>query len=847
MSDFDSMLGKTAAKAPVRSSHLDAGGAPGFTGASRMPARLHNSPLRGMDQRGLPQGAPEAQPRRSAAPRRAFIGRAPEIAALSAALTLPRWRGAVVVGPGGIGKTALIQDVVGQLPGATPTRYLRGTTLTQGTPYGILGLLLGRSSSQTPSLVHVLQAVTAHLAAAPATGTPVVVVDNAEYADRWSALALSELARTGSIRLILACRRINDMAAEFSHLWRRGIVLRVDVPALSHADARALMSQELSGACSLAAATLAWQKSAGNPLHLKSLLRQAVDDGALLEADGSWVWREGRLRATVPPGLGQVTRMLNDASGNVALLELVAAATTIPVATLASVHPIADIDQLLRSGDLGYVGNGKSSLQLAHPVLASVLPLQISKERSRAMFAAVEAVAPLAQQHGSALQNRVSWGVACGALAPGSGVHDISAAADAAEHAATATAVTGLQGLLPERTSFTAEQSLELARGAQSLALAGRQDEALELACSLTARMALGGCAAPPAPAAPLAAALVVPLLQTFTLCGEWELQDLLLAACRERGVRGDLRDCAVLELTHGLVQGFRGKYDLAVALLEQAHAQLRNAGMRDWADLAQLAKFSATVLLGHSGLAGAYAPGGTKPAGGTAGTPWEAMPQAVQTLTLLRGSQDIPELLFTLTQCLFAEATPPAARTPILALGSDADAPARRLLLLGVQVESLDTERCEELLMLAAAQEGALAELLGLYAKALLAQDSSLLVQAVDNACTLDYPGLSTKAARIALSIAPPASARGIRRQLQRLVKLPEDLFDPASVVNSQLTERERSVGMMAANGLSNKDIALGMGISIRTVEGHLYQIYSKLHVSNRAELIPFLKDAKA
>ena len=40
------------------------------------------------------------------------------------------------------------------------------------------------------------------------------------------------------------------------------------------------------------------------------------------------------------------------------------------------------------------------------------------------------------------------------------------------------------------------------------------------------------------------------------------------------------------------------------------------------------------------------------------------------------------------------------------------------------------------------------------------------------------------------------------------------------------------------AAAGTSNRKIAEQMHVSVRTVEGHLYQVYSKLHVASRSEL---------
>ncbi len=52
-------------------------------------------------------------------------------------------------------------------------------------------------------------------------------------------------------------------------------------------------------------------------------------------------------------------------------------------------------------------------------------------------------------------------------------------------------------------------------------------------------------------------------------------------------------------------------------------------------------------------------------------------------------------------------------------------------------------------------------------------------------------------------------------------------------------LTERELDVLRLAAKGLSNKQIGSTLSISDRTVQGHLANIYSKLHVATRTEAV--------
>ena len=55
------------------------------------------------------------------------------------------------------------------------------------------------------------------------------------------------------------------------------------------------------------------------------------------------------------------------------------------------------------------------------------------------------------------------------------------------------------------------------------------------------------------------------------------------------------------------------------------------------------------------------------------------------------------------------------------------------------------------------------------------------------------------------------------------------------------RLTEREVETATLAARGLSNREIAIEMNCSVRTVESHLAQARAKLGVSNRRELASF------
>jgi DNA-binding NarL/FixJ family response regulator len=59
-------------------------------------------------------------------------------------------------------------------------------------------------------------------------------------------------------------------------------------------------------------------------------------------------------------------------------------------------------------------------------------------------------------------------------------------------------------------------------------------------------------------------------------------------------------------------------------------------------------------------------------------------------------------------------------------------------------------------------------------------------------------------------------------------------------------LTEAEERVALEVARGLSNKEIAAELDISIRTVENHVSHILAKKNFSNRVEIARFVLERK-
>jgi DNA-binding NarL/FixJ family response regulator len=58
------------------------------------------------------------------------------------------------------------------------------------------------------------------------------------------------------------------------------------------------------------------------------------------------------------------------------------------------------------------------------------------------------------------------------------------------------------------------------------------------------------------------------------------------------------------------------------------------------------------------------------------------------------------------------------------------------------------------------------------------------------------------------------------------------------------ELTDAESKVARLAAAGFRNREIAEQLFMSVRTVEGHLSNVYGKLGIRSRTELAVFLED---
>jgi DNA-binding CsgD family transcriptional regulator len=138
--------------------------------------------------------------------------------------------------------------------------------------------------------------------------------------------------------------------------------------------------------------------------------------------------------------------------------------------------------------------------------------------------------------------------------------------------------------------------------------------------------------------------------------------------------------------------------------------------------------------------------------------------------------------------------------------------------------------------------RQGPLAEVSRLIAVGSRTKDAKTLLEAGELAATLELDAVEARCMALAVDFArqegDSVAARTAQARLDILAATVLNLPIVPSSGSPLLTARERQIARLAGRGASNRDIALEMGVSVRTVEGHLYQVFTKLGVTSRGDL---------
>ncbi|QZA08234.1 LuxR C-terminal-related transcriptional regulator [Mycolicibacter heraklionensis] len=174
----------------------------------------------------------------------------------------------------------------------------------------------------------------------------------------------------------------------------------------------------------------------------------------------------------------------------------------------------------------------------------------------------------------------------------------------------------------------------------------------------------------------------------------------------------------------------------------------------------------------------------------------------------------------------------------------------AREVMCLQTAAQLGDAAVADRLGELAGIVEGPRAPVAARYARALADSDNAGLDAASREFETMgDVLAAADAAAQAAASYRQAGlrgSALSAGARAGQLAEQCGGAVSPAlaaAKVTLPLTGREREIALLVAQGLSNRDIAEAMSLSVRTVEGHVYRATVKAGVATRAELSSMVK----
>jgi DNA-binding NarL/FixJ family response regulator len=140
---------------------------------------------------------------------------------------------------------------------------------------------------------------------------------------------------------------------------------------------------------------------------------------------------------------------------------------------------------------------------------------------------------------------------------------------------------------------------------------------------------------------------------------------------------------------------------------------------------------------------------------------------------------------------------------------------------------------------------EGRSAEFLSAYCRALAAKDVNRLIEMSDAAAREGLDLAAAECAAHALRILETRGDKPRQFEAQKLVKQRNAALNKTGSSAAEtppdlhkLTRREQEIATLVQTGASNREIALQLGLSLRTVEGHLYRMFAKLGISHREDL---------
>ncbi len=236
-----------------------------------------------------------------------FVGRTDEIAQACSIVRDERGPTLVLLGPPGVGKTALLEAVRRRLEAAgLAVRRVVASTAGMDLPLAPFASLVDPSAPGAQDLSGLVVQVVNGLRATARQQRTVLMVDDAHDLDDASAVVVSQLAHGDELRVVLTARSTEPLPVDLQHLVDGPDVEVIEVRPLVRDATDELVRADLgvreprrNGAASTPADVdpqvldEIWRWSRGVPFHVRDLIDSSVESGALvLGSDLRWVQRQ---------------------------------------------------------------------------------------------------------------------------------------------------------------------------------------------------------------------------------------------------------------------------------------------------------------------------------------------------------------------------------------------------------------------------------------------------------------------------------------------------------------------------------------------------------------------------
>ncbi|SCG19191.1 AAA ATPase domain-containing protein [Micromonospora echinofusca] len=366
-----------------------------------------------------------------------LVGRDPDIDRTIDRLLAPEGRAVLVTGPTGVGKSRVLEAVLHRcVAKGHHVLPANGTMTDQGAPLGVARHLAPQVEPLDTAPAGALHRLIESLPRPTGQHLVVLAVDNVSGLDEAAARLVGKLASEQRVRVLLAAAETAIGTGPVDVLRRTVRLDRVDLAPLDWQHTRQLISAAFGTDVDGLTADGLWRLTGGNPLLLRELLRNAVENDALTLHDHVVGWRQGTVvRAWAGDALtGPLEPLSTEES---AALRYIAYGDGAPVDVIEHLAPMSVIERLEELGLIRLDQSDPSTLvTVAHPITARTVRTRTGPLRARRVHA--ELVAALEATGSPDRVRDVLWRLAARFEVPDDEVLRASAEALLGHDAATA-------------------------------------------------------------------------------------------------------------------------------------------------------------------------------------------------------------------------------------------------------------------------------------------------------------------------------------------------------------------------------------------------------------------------